>query len=147
MPAFDAAGSAGRTKLDPKGLSEILDRHARFLSGGLRGKRADLSCHDLSNLDFSSHDLSLADLSGASLRSTQLANAQLRQADLLAADVRFANLDGANLSYADLRGPASAARSSTARALRMPISGKRPCRATTSARRSSPRTLPAPERI
>ncbi len=46
MPAFDAAGSAGRTKLDPKTLSEILDRHARFLSGGLRGTRADLSCHD-----------------------------------------------------------------------------------------------------
>ena len=75
-------------------LSEILERHRKWLAGEAGGQRADLSEADLSG----------ANLSGADLRYANLRGADLRGADLCGAYLRYANLSGANLSGADLRG-------------------------------------------
>ena len=80
--------------MDTKKISEILELHKQFLSGGKDGKRADLRGANLREAD-----LSRADLRGANLRE-----ADLRGADLRGADLRGANLRGANLSRANLSG-------------------------------------------
>lgn len=70
-------------------LSEILERHRKWLAGEAGGQRADLRGAKLSD----------ADLRGAVLRGADLSDAVLRGADL-----RYADLRGADLSDADLRG-------------------------------------------
>ena len=63
-------------------LSEILERHRKWLAGEAGGQRADL-CG--------------ADLRGADLREADLRGADLREANLRGADLRYANLCGADL--------------------------------------------------
>ena len=70
-------------------LSEILERHRKWLAGEAGGQRADLR---------------EADLRGADLREADLRGADLREANLRGADLRYANLRGADLRGADLCG-------------------------------------------
>jgi len=64
-------------------LTEILEKHGKWLRDEEGGEHADLSFADLSFADLSSADL--------------------RYANLSYADLRYANLSSANLSSADLR--------------------------------------------
>lgn len=73
--------------MDKARLTEILDKHAKWLNGEEGGECANLSGADLSD----------ADLSDADLR-----RANLRRANLSGADLRRANLSGAVLSGAVL---------------------------------------------
>ncbi len=50
-------------KLTQEQLNEILDKHQKWLDGKKGGKRATLSCLNLSYLDFSYRNLSFADMS------------------------------------------------------------------------------------
>ena len=90
-------------------LSEILERHRKWLVGEGGGQRADLSeanlrYADLRGADLSGADLCGANLSGADLCGANLSEADLSEADLSEADLRYADLSGANLSGADLCG-------------------------------------------
>ena len=90
-------------------LSEILERHRKWLVGEGGGQRADLSEADLSEADLREADLRYADLcganlSGANLSGADLSVADLRYADLSVANLRYADLSGANLSGAGLCG-------------------------------------------
>ena len=78
-----------------KKISEILELHKQFLSGGNDGKRANLSGANLGEAD-----LRWADLRGANLGEANLRWANLRWADLRGANLREANLGGANLGGA-----------------------------------------------
>ena len=80
-------------------LSEILERHRKWLVGEGGGQRADLSEADLSEADLREADLRYANLCGANL-----SGANLSGADLSGADLRYADLSGANLSGAGLCG-------------------------------------------
>ena len=73
-------------------LSEILERHRKWLVGEGGGQRADLS---EANLRYA--DLRGANLSGADLRGANLSGADLCGANLSGADLCGANLSGANL--------------------------------------------------
>ena len=99
-------------------LSEILERHRKWLEGEDGGECADLRRADLcyanlsgANLrgaylyeaDLRYANLSGANLIGANLSEADLSGADLRYADLREADLRYANLCGANLSGANLR--------------------------------------------
>ena len=85
-------------------LSEILERHRKWLAGEAGGQRAGLRYADLSEADLRGADLSGADLSGADLHYADLRYANLCGANLSGADLSGADLCGANLSGADLRG-------------------------------------------
>ena len=95
-----------------KEISDVLDKHAKWLCDEDGGERADLSNADLSNAYLSNADLRYADLRNAYLRNADLSNADLSYADLRNAylinanlrnaDLRCANLSNANLSNADL---------------------------------------------
>lgn len=80
-------------------LSEILERHRKWLAGEAGGQRADLRYADLCGANLCSANLSSANLSNADLRRVDL-----RYADLRGADLRGADLRGAMLRYTDLRG-------------------------------------------
>jgi len=96
------------------GLSQILDKHLRWLGKGWGGERANLRGADLggeslreTNLckaDLSEANLHRADLSGTGLREANLCGADLRGAILHESDLSGANLREANLRGADLRG-------------------------------------------
>ena len=77
------------TQTELSEISEILEKHRKWLAGEAGGQRADL-CG--------------ADLSGADLREADLRGADLREANLRGADLRYANLRGADLRYANLCG-------------------------------------------
>ena len=88
-------------------LSEILEKHLKFIRNEEGGERANLWNADLSGANLWSANLSGADLWNANLRNANLRNADLSGADLsranlLDADLSRANLSGANLSGADL---------------------------------------------
>ena len=85
-------------------LSEILERHRKWLAGEAGVQRADLSRADLRGANLREADLSEADLSGADLSGADLHRADLSGADLSGADLHRADLSEANLSGADLRG-------------------------------------------
>ena len=85
-------------------LSEILERHRKWLVGEGGGQRADLSEANLRYADLRGADLCGANLSGANLSGANLSGANLSGADLREADLRCANLSGANLSGANLSG-------------------------------------------
>ena len=80
-------------------LDKILTDHKLWLASPTTGKRANLSCVNLSGTDLRRADLFWADLSHANLSGANLTDADLSWADLL-----HANLSGANLTDADLRG-------------------------------------------
>ncbi len=74
-------------------LTQIIERHGKWLRDEEGGERADLSYADLRS----------ADLRSADLRSANLSYANLRYANLRYANLRYADLSYADLSYADLR--------------------------------------------
>ena len=100
-------------------LTEILNKHEKWLLYGSGGERANLSeanlsganlsgailsRANLSRADLSRADLSRANLSGADLSRANLSGANLSKANLSGANLSGANLSGANLSGADLCG-------------------------------------------
>ena len=85
-------------------LSEILERHRKWLAGEAGGQRADLRGANLRGADLSGADLSGADLRYANLSGANLSGANLSGADLSGADLRYADLSGADLRGADLCG-------------------------------------------
>lgn len=83
--------------ISQKELSEILEKHKKWLNNEEDGERADLSYTDLSYTDLNGVKLSEADLSHADLSYADLSYADLSYADLSHTDLRFADLQGANL--------------------------------------------------
>ena len=82
---------------DGRSLKEVLKLHKKWLEDKEGGKKADLSCEDLSDVDLSNLNLKYA-----ILRGVNLSDANLRSADLRGAKLEDANLIGANLRSADL---------------------------------------------
>ena len=88
-------------------VSEILERHKKWLAGEAGVQRANLSRANLRGADLRGANLSRANLIGANLSGANLSEADLRSADLSGAnlseaDLRGADLRGANLSRANL---------------------------------------------
>jgi len=75
--------------MDKETLTEILEKHGKWLRSEPGGERADLSG---------------SDLNGSDLRGSILRDADLRDADLSGSDLRRADLRGSILSGSDLRG-------------------------------------------
>lgn len=69
-------------KYSSEKLSEVLEKHRKWLNNEPDGCRADLYNADLSGANLSGADLRWADLSGANLRGANLRGADLRGADL-----------------------------------------------------------------
>ena len=78
--------------MDSKELTEILEKHRKWLFDEAGGERADLRGADLQG----------ANLRGANLRGAHLQEADLQEAHLQGAHLRWADLQGANLQEADL---------------------------------------------
>ena len=91
-------------KISKEELEEILKLHKMWLDGEEDGKRADLSCTDLSGADLSGADLSYSDLIYANLSHTDLSYSNLSHAYLNGGNLSCANLSGADLSGANLSG-------------------------------------------
>lgn len=94
--------------ISQKELSEILEKHKKWLNDKEGGEQADLSNVNLRKFNLRNVDLSYADLRGsdlfwANLKGANLQGANLRYADLLYANLREANLQYVNLQRADLR--------------------------------------------
>ena len=86
-------------------LLAMLSSHEQWVnSGGMQGKRADLSGATLRGAYLSGADLRKATLRGANLRGADLSRADLRLATLREADLSRTDLSGADLSGANLRG-------------------------------------------
>jgi uncharacterized protein YjbI with pentapeptide repeats len=85
-------------------LNSILDKHGKWLYGGLGGEQANLSWAELSGADLSGANLSGADLLGADLSGANLSGADLLWTNLSRANLSGADLSGADLSRADLLG-------------------------------------------
>lgn len=83
-------------------LSEILDRHSKWLRGEEDGERADLSNTDLSGMDLSGVNLHRAVLIKTNLSGTILTGADMSEAILTGSDLSFATLFAANLSRSSL---------------------------------------------
>ena len=83
-------------------LNQILEAHAKWLRGDVKGVCANLRSADLSDANLWSADLRRANLRSADLRRANLRSADLRSADLSNANLRNADLSDANLSNADL---------------------------------------------
>ena len=97
------------TEGDYPKITDILEKHRKFLNNEEGGECADLSSANLRGANLSSANLRGANLRGANLRGADLSSANLRGADLSSADLRGADLSsadlrGANLSSANLRG-------------------------------------------
>lgn len=85
-------------------LSNILEKHEKWLNDEEGGEKADLSNADLKCANLDGADLSGADLRGADLGNAYLRGANLSGANLNGADLKGADLDGADLSCAYLKG-------------------------------------------
>ena len=83
-------------------LNQILEAHAKWLRGDVKGVCANLRSADLSDANLWSADLRRANLRSANLRSADLRSADLWSANLSGADLWSADLSDANLSNADL---------------------------------------------
>jgi hypothetical protein len=107
------------TEITPEELKKILDDHAKWLSGEVGGKHANLRGANLrganlwdanlwdANLEYANLEganLWDANLRGVRLRGVSLWGANLRGANLRDANLWDANLRGANLEYANLDG-------------------------------------------
>ena len=86
-----------------KNLKEVLELHKKWLEEE-GGKKADLSCEDLSYVDFSNSDLRCIILRGANLEGTNLNYANLRGAYLRDANLEGVYLESSNLTHTDLIG-------------------------------------------
>lgn len=101
-------------EMDNQELSEILQKHSRWLlredkgvCANLRGailSHADLRGANLSGASLSDANLSVASLSDANLSGAILSHADLSDANLYNANLIDANLSDANLSFANLSG-------------------------------------------
>ena len=80
-----------------RNLEEVLELHMKWLNDEEGGKRADLSCEDLSYVDLKGAILSYAKLKGVNLESTNLKGVNLKGVDLEGVD-----LEGVDLSYSNL---------------------------------------------
>jgi hypothetical protein len=90
-------------KITEEELKTILDQHTLWLdSNGKEGKRANLTCTNLSGANLTGVALFAANLTGADLTRANLSGAYLSGADLSGADLSYANLSSANLYDADL---------------------------------------------
>lgn len=78
-------------------LSDILQRHLKYLRTGIKEH-----CANLSDTNLRGAYLRGANLSSANLSTADLSGADLRGANLQGADLRGANLSNAGLSDADL---------------------------------------------
>lgn len=90
-------------------LSEILEKHKKWLNKEPNGCRADLRYADLRGVNLENADLRYVDLRHTSLENAILKNANLydvnlENANLQYADLRHANLYSANLENANLNG-------------------------------------------
>ena len=85
-------------------LTEVLEKHRKWLNGEDGGEKVDLDFVDLSDTNLRGADLRFADLRGTDLRGTDLRFANLSNADLRDVDLRDTRLNGANLSGANLSG-------------------------------------------
>ena len=85
-------------------LSEILEKHRKWLEAKGGGERADLHEADLRGADLRGAELRYTNLRGADLCEADLCGADLIVADLREADLHGADLCGADLRGADLRG-------------------------------------------
>ena len=105
--------------MDRQALTDILEKHSKWLRGDSTGSRADLSRANLRSADLSRADLSRANLRNADLRSANLRSAVLSGADLSGAVLKDTILAGINwLAYIgiipDGRGKARAYKMTTA---------------------------------
>jgi len=80
-------------------ISEIIEKHRKWINNENGGSHADLR-----NADLSGADLSYVNLRNADLRNADLSYVNLRGANLRGANLSYVNLRGANLSYVNLRG-------------------------------------------
>ena len=95
-------------KMTQEELSNILEKHKKWLNGEEGGEcahlySADLRRADLRRANLNGADLRHANLNGANLNGANLNGADLRHADLNGADLRHANLRHANLKSAYLK--------------------------------------------
>lgn len=84
-------------------LSNILEKHKKWLNGESDGKMAIFYKADLRGMNLHEVDFYMANLYEADLRGADLSGANLNGANLYGADISRANLDGANLYGADIR--------------------------------------------
>lgn len=87
-----------------KELNEILEEHEKWFRGEFGGKRANLSCLNLTNANLKGANLGSANLSNVILRNANLRHANLVCTDLVGASFVGANLSNVNFKSADLRG-------------------------------------------
>ena len=90
-------------------LTEILEKHKKWLNKEPGGERAelrgcDLSGSDLCDCDLSGSDLSYSNLSRSDLRYSNLRGCNLRHSDLSDCDLRYSDLGGSDLRHSDLSG-------------------------------------------
>jgi len=86
-------------------LKAVLDGHRIWVSsGGMKGKRADLTGVDLTGVDLAHANLAHANLTGAILTGARLVCAILTGVDLTGVDLTCANLTCAILTHANLTG-------------------------------------------
>lgn len=85
-------------------ISEVLNKHLKWLRGENGGQRASLSFMDLSNMDLRGANLSHADLFYNDLHNSDLSYVDLNNACLIGSDLRCANMRGVNLTGAYLYG-------------------------------------------
>ena len=83
-------------------LTEILEKHKKWLKGEDREEKADLSYTDLRRTNLKGADLRRSNLWGANLKGADLRRSNLWGANLKGADLSGANLWSADLSYTDL---------------------------------------------
>lgn len=94
--------------MEKETLNKILDEHKEWLiTGGKKGKKADLSHTDLRGADLSHADLRYSNLHHTDLHYSYLHHTNLRYSDLRLTDLRhtdlcYSDLTGANLGSADL---------------------------------------------
>ena len=84
-------------------LETILNEHKIYIeSGGIKGRKADLSYTKLIGADLRNVNLSFADLRCANLGHAKLSAANLSDSNLLLANLELADLSSANLSNANM---------------------------------------------
>lgn len=90
-------------RLSREALESVLAEHRAFVATH-RGRRANLTFHDLSGLDLRGRKLGGINLTGSCLRGTLLSGADLTDGNLFGADLSEADMTEASLVGADLRG-------------------------------------------
>lgn len=100
-------GTLMQNKIEKADFDRIMSDHKLWLADKTKGKRADLSGLDLSEMDLSGMDFSYADMTDVNLFKSDLTHANLSYADLNQAHLHDADLSNAtieetNFSNADI---------------------------------------------